>query len=183
MQVGGLKLSILVCTLPDRALLLERLHSVLRPQIRARAEEVEVVTRLGTETTGAKRNALLAEARGEYVAFVDDDDFVSGDYVEKVLAATESHPDCVGISGVITFDNRDPRLFLHSIECDGWYEAGGIYFRTPNHLNPIIADIAREVGFADVVHGEDHDFSRRLRPRLRTEVKVERPVYFYLSRK
>jgi len=41
-------------------------------------------------TIGAKRNQLLHRAKGDYVAFVDDDDLVSSDYVNKVLSAVST---------------------------------------------------------------------------------------------
>jgi glycosyltransferase involved in cell wall biosynthesis len=51
-------------------------------------------------TVGEKRDALLRAARGKYVAFVDDDDSVSDDYVSQLLTAAGGDPD------VITFRQR-----------------------------------------------------------------------------
>jgi glycosyltransferase involved in cell wall biosynthesis len=39
-------------------------------------------------TVGEKRDALLRAAKGNYVAFVDDDDFISPDYVSLILEKT-----------------------------------------------------------------------------------------------
>ena len=49
---------------------------------------------------GMKRQALLESARGDYIAFVDDDDDVSGDYVTRLIEAITEHPE----ADVITFD-------------------------------------------------------------------------------
>jgi glycosyltransferase involved in cell wall biosynthesis len=53
-------------------------------------------------TVGAKRNALLNAACGDYVSFIDDDDMVAGDYVVRVLDALRRHPDV----DVICFPQR-----------------------------------------------------------------------------
>lgn len=39
------------------------------------------------------RNILLADARGEYAAFIDADDFVEVDYLEYLVGLLESHPE------------------------------------------------------------------------------------------
>ena len=134
---------------------------------------------------GFKRNMLVNSASGKYVCFVDDDDTVSPDYIPKILAAIQTDPDCVGIEGEITTDGRNPKKFIHSLRYDHWYEAGGIYYRTPNHLNPIRKSIAQQVPFPTINFGEDADFSKRVHPLLKTEVYVDGVIYhyLYLSRK
>lgn len=49
---------------------------------------------------GMKRQALLNSARGDFIAFVDDDDDVSEDYVTRLIEAIIEHPE----ADVITFD-------------------------------------------------------------------------------
>lgn len=51
-------------------------------------------------SVGLKRQALLEAARGQYIAFVDDDDAVSADYVSSLLKAIQQHPE----AHVITFE-------------------------------------------------------------------------------
>lgn len=44
------------------------------------------------------RNTGIERAKGRYIAFIDSDDLVSENYIEKVLEAIETNPECVYIS-------------------------------------------------------------------------------------
>ena len=123
---------------------------------------------------------LLEESQGEYVAFVDDDDLVSNDYVGFILRAIDREPDVVGLHGIITTNGKNAKPFIHSIKYKTWFENNGIYYRYPNHLNPVKRVLALQVKFPDKSHGEDRDYSDRLFPLLKTEVMIEDPIYFYL---
>lgn len=177
-------LSILICTLPENALLLEQLQKAILPDGSPWKNRVEVIfddAPRGTKEIGAKRNDLLSFANGDYVAFIDDDDHVHPKYIDLVLDAIQTKPDCVGIEGVILFDLNYPRRFIHSITCAGWYESRAVYFRTPNHLNPTRREIAQAVGYAPLVSfGEDSDYAQRLFPYLKSEVFIRDPLYYYL---
>lgn len=49
------------------------------------------------------RNIGLDNAKGEYITFVDDDDIISPEYLEELLAV--SSPTCVGVSSGFSFEN------------------------------------------------------------------------------
>lgn len=176
------KLSILICSLQERADKLRKLLNRLEPQ---KTEEVEILIELDNRerSTGEKRNALIEKAAGEYIAFVDDDDLVSTDYIQKILAASETSPDCIGMEGLITFQSKNiTRKFIHSMKYSSWFTKDDVYYRCPNHLNPVKRDIAKKVGFLNISVGEDHDYSNRLFPLLKTEVYIQEPIYYYLTR-
>ena len=177
-----IELSILICSLSRRAALLSRLMNVLRPQLN---DSVELLVEIdnGEITTGAKRNILLDRAEGKYCAFVDDDDLVSADYCARILEAVKTNPDCVGFTGQITFQRRKiSKDFVHSLTINKWYEQNGVYYRCPNHLNPIRTSIAQSVRFKDITVGEDKDFSDRIRPLLKRGVDLDKPfLYYYLT--
>jgi glycosyltransferase involved in cell wall biosynthesis len=187
-------LSILICTIPSRTKELERLMARLRPQLPDTYDydgnlDVEVIVheelanRDGGPTIGANRQALLNDAAGDYVCFVDDDDYVSQDYVEQILKAIESEPDCVGIKGhYYDSPGREiPQLMFHSKRFEKWAEHLPVFERTPNHLNPVRRELALQVGYHDLMAGEDHKYSNRLNPLLKTEVMIEKPIYIYLD--
>jgi len=151
---------------------------LLNPQI-VPGVEVLINSDAMVKTIGEKRNDLLDAAKGDYVCFVDDDDRVSDQYVSLLLEALSTGPDCVGINGVMYDKGRFRKPFSHSIKHRGWYEDGELFYRTPNHWNPIRRELACKVRFKPINYGEDQDYSVRIFPLLKTEVYVEAPVYFY----
>lgn len=179
-------LSVLICTTSSRKQFLRRLLAEsLYPQLN-KAVEILVLCDAGERSIGMKRNELLDRAAGAYVCFVDDDDTVSPDYVAKLLEALASGPDCCSIEGVVTTDGRNPVKFVHSLKYDKWGTVSEgskpVYVRCPNHLNPVRRDIALRVRFPDKSHGEDRDYSLRLRPLLKVEKEIKGPVYYYMYR-
>jgi glycosyltransferase involved in cell wall biosynthesis len=174
-------LSILTCTLHKRNYSFKKLCDALEEQIKF-LPQVELLANLdsGKKTIGQKRNELLCAAKGEYVAFVDDDDFISTDYISSILTAINyKNPDCCGIEGKIFLHKKLNKKFVHSIKYQNWSEENNIYYRCPNHLNPIKKKLALAVGFKNLNSGEDHDFSERIKPLLKTEVYINKCLYFY----
>ena len=181
------KLSILIPSLTNRAEMLSTLKNTLLDQADAldRNSDFEIIDCVdnGESPTGRKRNNLLDLATGDYVAFVDDDDDVSPQYVRLVFEAMEDMPDVIGIKGVYFIDGNYQGVFEHSIEHRQWSTyAGNRYLRCPNHLNPVRTSLARQVRFPDITMGEDHDYSTRLLPLLKTERMIQKPIYNYLAR-
>lgn len=174
-------LSILTCTLHDRIHIFKKLNKFLQKQVKF-LPQVELLANLdsGEKTIGHKRNELLRASKGEYVAFIDDDDLVSADYINSILTAINyKKPDCCGIEGKIFFNKKINKKFIHSIKYQNWFEKNNVYYRCPNHLNPIRRELALAVGFNDLNSGEDHDFSERIKPLLKTEVYIKKCLYFY----
>lgn len=173
-----IKLSILIATMPIRKEKLKNLLSILEPQVLG--QPVEILTDDSMlYNIGVKRNYLLNRAKGEYIVFVDDDDLVSPDYVENILRATETKPDCIGISGTIIFNGHEQKQWHISKSFKGWFEQLGIYYRTPNHISPVRRELALQVMFPPIQFGEDFEYSTNLLPLLKTEVVIPGNLYFY----
>ncbi len=180
------ELSILICTIEEREAYLEKLMETLAYQIKEndlgdRVEILHFKDKKGQHKIGLKRNTLLQGCNGEYAAFIDDDDWVSDDYLIAILKALETKPDVVHLEGVYTVDGQNPRRFIHSCRYVDWFERGGIYFRPPNHLNPMKTSISKNFRFQEINHGEDRDWSLRISAAqvLRTEVEIPQPIYYY----
>lgn len=65
---------------------------------------------------GATRDRGICEANGKYLMFVDSDDYVRSDYVERYLVAMEDNPCDIVIGGYIDTDgsSETPRFLPHS---------------------------------------------------------------------
>lgn len=183
------KLSILIPTLVKRREFCKSLQWELAKQ---KTDEVEVLAYedSGEKTIGEKRNQLLEWAKGEYVAFIDDDDTVSKDYIELVLKGIKEGKDCISLRGVITFDGENPEIFEHSIKYDEYRTNDtGVpkYERFPNHLNAIKASIAKQFKFPEINHGEDTDWATQIKKSglIKTEHYIDKVIYHYqfVSRK
>ena len=165
--------------------------SVLMPQRDRFINEVEIITASdeGETPIGAKRNALIVNANGEYITFVDDDDVVSEDYVELVLKAIEDKPDVVGIHLLHFEDGVHRGLTYHSLKYDHWWDEVNKdnpqlknYYRNPNHLNPVRKEYAVRTMFPEINMGEDKQYSMGILRYLKTESYIPNPIYTYLFR-
>jgi glycosyltransferase involved in cell wall biosynthesis len=170
---------ILIPTMPSRSALLDRLLGILIPQL---VPGVSFFTDDGLGTIGEKRQRMLNNSSADYVAFIDDDDRISPDYISRILPCLESRPDCVGISIYVTTDGRpwpDNPIFMHSLRFK-YNSAWRGNHRTPHHLCPLRREIAIKSRFSDKNWGEDYDFALGLLPRLATEEwSGDEPIYFY----
>lgn len=180
-----MSLSILVCTLESREESFQKLRDNIEEQIMCcPAESVEFLFSCdnGEMTTGAKRDFLLRRAMGDYVVFIDDDDEVPGHYVSEILNAIKSEPDCVPLDGTYTRDNSLSVKWRMSKGSpnETIYENGHpVFLRAVNHIGVVRADIAKKVGFPDISNGEDKAYSEGIQPYLKTEVKINLPMYHY----
>ena len=157
----------------------------LSKQVRSFNENIKQIEILvddhETDSIGKKRNRLLQQASGRYIAFIDSDDDVYEKYVQWVAEECIKGYDCVELNGIYTEDGKNPRVFRHSIKYKGWYEKDDVFYRPPNHLNAVKADIAKQMKFPEINHGEDKDYSMQLATSgfIKTEGQIPQPIYFY----
>ena len=133
-------------------------------------------------TTGAKRQRLLEKAEGEYITFIDDDDAIPFYYVSEILNAIKTKPDCVATNGYISTNGHSEMRWFLAKDNPNTTERNGdelYYLRTTNHLSPVKRELALQAGFPDITFGEDAEYSRRLKPFLKTETIILKPMYYY----
>lgn len=175
----AIKLSLLIATMPSRKTKFNRLINKI-DGLSPINGTVEVLWDDSMEyNIGIKRNKLLERACGQMVVYIDDDDDISNDYIKKILKATETDPDCIGISGTITTNGKNKKQWHISKDFGSWYERHCIYFRTPNHISPVKRTIALQVKFPEISYGEDAEYSKRILPLLNTEVVITGNIYKY----
>jgi glycosyltransferase involved in cell wall biosynthesis len=181
-------LSILVATLDTRRTRFEALHSELLRQLEGRPEvELLWAPDDGSATVGAKRNALVRHAIGEYVCFIDDDDEIHPRYVELVTDALVGRPsaDCVGITVAMRFREGTVRTLELSARYSDYSSAGGVYRRPPHHLNPVRRAVVLRHPFHRLDRHEDQEWALRVAAAgaLCDEVVVDEVLYRYASRR
>jgi hypothetical protein len=177
-----MKLSILICTLPDRIGHLKRLQSIIMPQVEKLAGLVEVRIHDAGRwmPTGTKRNDLICQSEGEYFSFLDDDDIPANTYVEDVISALESQPDVVTFNGWMTTNGKARVDFVIKLG-EEYVERNGKYYRWPNHLAVMRRSAVEHIKFEPIWMGEDYIWSKQIRDLnlLKTSVHIEKELYHY----
>jgi hypothetical protein len=177
------KWSILILTMPQRAVLLGRLLEVLRPQIFNSTIELLIRESDPALPVGENREALRQQSRGEYISFIDDDDLVPPHFVERIL------PYLDGVDYVAF--NLEQRMDGHFLCVEkrslgygrvGRDERGG-RFRDISHLNPMRRELALRVPMTGWPC-EDNRWADAIRELhlVRTEHVLDETLYYYLTR-
>ena len=176
-------LSILIPTLRERRVQCERLKASLRERFARICPglRLEIAEALDNRemSVGLKRRNLLADAKGKYTTFIDDDDDVTDAYFEDFLLCFTEGKDVMRIRG-----QMDAHTFTHSTAnlLSGTLYVDGVFMRPPNHLNPMLADIAKLVTFMDATRGEDLKWTIDLAKMglLRTETQSDPSRIHYI---
>jgi hypothetical protein len=149
-------LSILISTLIERRSQCEQLKASIREKFARICPglRLDIAEALDNRerSVGLKRRSLLENATGKYMAFVDDDDDVTDAYFEDFLACFTAGHDVMRIRG-----QMGEHTFTHSTEfkLNSMMYVNGVFVRPPNHLNPMLTDIAKLCTFEDAKEGED----------------------------
>ena len=170
-------LSILICSLESRQESLRLLCAELSSQYKPGVEILAYVDNKQF-STGYKRQALINEATGKYIIFIDDDDWVEPYYIEELLKAAESDADCFAINGWITTNGKNRVNWKLSKNYKN-ETRGGVYLRTTNHITAVKRELALQVGFPDKSNAEDKWYSDRVVKLLKTEYTIKPPMYHY----
>jgi hypothetical protein len=175
--------SVLVPTIPGREQSLERLLAGIREKVARLAPTLRVEYRVNFDrrekSIGRKREELLQEAQGRYMSFIDDDDDITDAYVEDLRTTIAGGYHVMRLRGQI-----QQYTFTHSTEISltSPMAIGEVFVRPPNHLNPMMTDVAKLIHFGDAVRGEDLDWTIRLAKRgfLETEYRSDPSRIHYI---
>ena len=170
-----MKLSVLICTIPSR------MTMGLIPEVcRQATKDVEVLW-LGDNKSmsiGEKRNRLLSIATGDYVIFADDDDRVSSDFIQSLLAGIDKGCDVVVFKQVCSINGARGKEVFFDIRNKN-KNFPDHYERQPHHGMCIKRDIASQVPYLDINYGEDSDFGERINGLLKSQAKINKVLYYY----
>ena len=144
-------------------------------------KEVEILVLMDNKTImlGDKRNLMIEQAQGEYVVFVDDDDRLSKNYIHSILMATYEKKDAIVFLAEVSINGDTPKVCHYSKDYDRDFNDNSNYYRLPNHICAVKKEIAEMVQFPSVLYGEDSGYSKKLKPLLKTETKINEVLYYY----
>ncbi len=155
--------SVLIPTIPGRESSLQALVQSLYEKTKRICPELRMELCLDFDnresSIGVKRERLLQNAKGKYVAFIDDDDEITDAYIEDVWATVQGKHHVMRLRGSM----RDT-VFCHSTDnkLTDPMARGNEFLRPPNHLNPMLTDVAKLVHYKDSLRGEDLDWTIRM---------------------
>jgi hypothetical protein len=162
--------TVCIPTVPARRSLLTRaLHSVTR------FRGIEVLVADGLIPMGDKVNAMFAQAKGRYVIQLDDDDYLSADWLMMLAPHLRDGPDFIGHKILWLEDGKFAGLVDHCI-------TGDPLWRTLNRgvspKCPVLADIARNHTFGNA-YTADRDWSQAVWSECESGSNVNAPLYVY----
>jgi hypothetical protein len=155
--------SVLIPTIVGRETSLRTLLESVREKVARIAPDLRVEYCIELDnremSVGMKREKLLQKANGKYMSFIDDDDNITDAYIEDLLATIRGNYHVMRLRGEIR-----PYTFTHSVEnkITDNMARGDVFVRPPNHLNPMMTDVAKLIHFGNAVRGEDLDWTIRL---------------------
>jgi hypothetical protein len=183
MENSNIKLSILICSVDteDRQENLKKLIHELNVQISKNYAEsiVEVLVESDNKniSVGDKRNLLIEKSQGEYICFIDDDDFISKNYLKSIIENLGGDILMIRINHLV--NGEKAKSIQTSLYIDN-LETGDFIFRKNHfHLCPIKREIVNKVRFISVNWAEDLDFSQRIVPYINNYITLDEEIYIY----
>ena len=158
--------SVLIPTIPGREEKLRSLIASIREKVLRIAPEIRIDINIDFDnresSIGVKRQRLLQNAVGKYSSFIDDDDDITDAYIEDLQAMMKGGFHTMRLRGVM----REYQ-FVHSTAVKltdpmATKDNPPILQRPPNHLNPMLSDIAKFIPFKNATYGEDLDWTINL---------------------
>jgi hypothetical protein len=174
-----MKLSILTPAVPSRLSQLEALCSELGRQIGGSPAEHLTLIDNKRRTVGEKRDALLRAARGAYVAYVDDDDWISQDYIASLLTAIEHGPDVVTFRQVAAVNEQVAEVEFRLGRANEPFRDGATIRRAAWHVCAWRRSLAILSRFPASSYGEDWAFAAPLNAIAKTEEHIPRVLHYY----
>jgi glycosyltransferase involved in cell wall biosynthesis len=173
-------LSILTPAIPSRWDRLQKLSYEIARQIENQPVEHLILIDNKQRTVGEKRDALLRAARGQYVAFVDDDDWIEPDYISSILGAIKETPDVVTFRQSVTVDGAEGEVEFKLGNANEGFKPGAVTLRAAWHICAWRRALAVMSRFPSTNYGEDWAFAEPLNRIAKTEVHIPRVLHRYI---
>ena len=183
--MSRVKLSILVPTIPNRVnnkfiSLVENLQEQIGEK-----KKVEIIGFFDNKrrTLGEKRQAMIDIAIGDYIVFIDDDDYVASTYVVDILTCLEENPecDCVVFDTICTeYSKNNKKTYCkYGIEYNYFDDNNGNWTGKPSHTMVYKKSILTKCKFDNISVGEDFAWVSKAYPNIKNQARIPKVLYYY----
>ncbi len=184
----NIKLSILIPSVPARRgtyqqKILDQLEGQLEKNGR---QDVEILVLYDNKKrkVGEKRQDLLNLARGEFLVFIDDDDRVSDNYIDKILQKIDEDKsiDCIVFDTLYSRMGGSKMLCKYGVEYEYNHaspEQNRVWTGKPAHTMVYKSSLAKSVVYKSVNFGEDVDWVIRASKLIKKQSRIDEVLYFY----
>jgi hypothetical protein len=131
-------------------------------------------------TVGEKRQALIYEAKGKYIMFVDDDDDVTDNFILELYPLLDANVDVINAK-VQSYIDGAPHIINQSIYFESEQLQQGETRRYPSVMSVWSRKLTDKAVFKPLNNGEDFDWTKQMSPQ--SEIKVDSiwQIYNYSS--
>ena len=178
-------LSILTPAIPERFAQLTALRDTIERQQAAipphSVEWLVFCDTRGARTVGQKRDDLVQLARGQYVAFVDDDDAIAPDYLSALYeAATQPvKPDVITFRQHVTYNGLTGDVVFQLGSQNQPFTPNGVTTRAPWHVCAFRSLLAKSHHFPHTNYGEDWEWARHVGADCKCSSHIDRVLHYY----
>lgn len=137
---------------------------------------------------GSARNLGLSQANGDYIAWVDSDDYVTADWYETIYAGLEKYnPDCLVFDYFYTRDDVDEPQHIalpEKVDLKSFVYEQSLERELKNFLwNQVIrASLLKKVKFNETYHMlEDYDVLTQVTPKFKKIIHINKCLYHYVQ--
>jgi hypothetical protein len=182
-------LSILTPSIPSRIgnslqKIIEKINNQIKENNLEKKVEHLILIDNKVRTVGRKRDNLIQSAIGQFIAFVDDDDDISNDYVLQLTNAIKANPDV----DVITFkqncyiENYPKSVAVFSLKNENEsYVPGTTFKRKPYHICAWNKNIAQKYRVPSNNISEDIGWVSQLWKEAKTEYFIDKALHAYIQ--
>lgn len=158
--------SVLIATIPGREDSLRNLCTSIREKVDRLRPNMKIEICIAHDnremSIGNKRQLLLNQAKGKYLSFIDDDDEITDAYIEDLWECIQGKHQVMRLRGQMSGYS-----FVHSTATKltdkmATMTDPPVFVRPPNHLNPMMSDVAKFIQFKNATYGEDLEWTLQL---------------------
>lgn len=173
------ELSILITAIFSRYEKAEQLLKLLHTQSEGKNVSINLFLDNKKISIGEKRQILLDNSKSKYICFIDDDDFVSDDFIDEILSAIKEGCDVITFNQMATIDSDIYEVSFGLKNENEQLHSNGIVRRKPFHVCVWKYDLIKDCKFTHINYGEDWDFAKLCNDKAKTETHINKTLHFY----